>query len=60
ANAIVWPSLFEARRLTINLEGALVITGRVQNERKVVHLMAEEIEPLPLAGLPVAGSHDFR
>ncbi|HVW19651.1 MAG TPA: error-prone DNA polymerase [Opitutaceae bacterium] len=60
ANAIVWPSLFEARRLTINLEGALLITGRVQNERNVTHLMAEEIEPLPLAGLPVAGSHDFR
>ncbi|MGH7996919.1 MAG: DNA polymerase III subunit alpha [Opitutaceae bacterium] len=60
ANAVVSPALFEARRLVINLEAALVITGRVQNEEGVVHIRAERIEKLPEAGLPEQASHDFR
>jgi len=60
ANAIVRPPLFEACRLTINLEPALVLTGRVQNEEGVIHVMVEEIAALPAPGLPVQASHDFR
>ncbi len=59
ANAIVRPDLFEDCRLIINLEPALVITGRVQNESGVIHLMAEEITVLPAVGLPAQASHDF-
>ncbi len=47
ANAIVRPDLFERCRLVINLEPALIITGRVQNEEGVIHVQAERIEPLP-------------
>ncbi len=60
ANAIVRPALFERYRLVINLEPALIITGRVQNEENVVHIQAERIEKLPSSGLPAQASHDFR
>jgi error-prone DNA polymerase len=59
ANAIVRPRLFEEARLVINLEPALVITGRLQNEKGVIHVMAEEIEGMPDLGLPAQDSHDF-
>ena len=60
ANAIVRPALFERERLTINLEPSLLITGRLQNEKGVIHILAEVIRPLPAAGLPAQSSHDFR
>ena len=60
ANAIVRPELFERHRLVINLEPALLITGRVQNEENVIHIQAERIEKLPDCGLPAQTSHDFR
>ena len=59
ANAIVRPKLFEESRLVINLEPALVITGRVQNEQGVIHVLAEAIEALPGFGLPAPASHDY-
>jgi error-prone DNA polymerase len=59
ANAIVRPKLFEEARLVINLEPALVITGRVQNEQGVIHVMAEEIVAMPGPGLPAQQSHDY-
>ncbi len=59
ANAIVRPSLFEAERLTINLEPALLLMGRLQNEQGVIHVMAEKITSLPVLGLPEQISHDF-
>ena len=59
ANAIVRPHLFEAARLVINLEPALVITGRLQNEQGVIHVMAEDIVALPAAGLPEQVSHNY-
>jgi error-prone DNA polymerase len=59
ANAIVRPRLFEEARLVINLEPALVITGRLQNEKGVIHVMAERIEGMPDLGLPVPVSHDY-
>jgi error-prone DNA polymerase len=60
ANAIVRPALFERERLTINLEPALLITGRLQNVQGVVHVLAETIRALPRLGLPDQASHDFR
>jgi error-prone DNA polymerase len=59
ANAIVRPRLFEECRLVINLEPALVITGRLQNEKGVIHVMAEEITGMPDLGLPLQASHDY-
>jgi len=59
ANAIVRPDLFETARLVINLEPALLITGRVQNEQGVIHVMAESLAALPAPGLPESPSHDY-
>jgi len=59
ANAIVWPKLFEQARLVINLEPALVITGRVQNEQGVIHVIAEAIAAMPGIALPPQPSHDY-
>lgn len=60
ANAIVRPGLFERERLTINLEPALIITGQLQSEQGVIHVLAEKIEGMPRIGLPEQASHDFR
>ncbi len=59
ANAIVRPKLFEECRLIINLEPALLICGRLQNEKGVIHVMAEEITGMPDLGLPLEASHDY-
>ncbi len=59
ANAIIWPKLFEQARLVINLEPALMITGKLQNESGVIHVVAEHVEPLPNLSIPVQSSHDY-
>jgi error-prone DNA polymerase len=59
ANAIVRAELFERRRLVINQEPVLRIAGRLQNESGVIHVRAEEITALGIAGVPAVESHDF-
>ncbi len=59
ANAIVRAELYERRRLVINEEPSLRITGRLQNKAGVVHVQAEEITALTLAAVPAQASHDF-
>ena len=59
ANAIIWPALFERFRLVINLEPALMITGKLQNESGVIHVVADIVEPLPAFSVPVNSSHDY-
>lgn len=58
-NAIVWPAVFERFRLVINLEPALMITGRLQHQEGVTHVIAEAVEPLPVLTVPVHSSHDY-
>jgi error-prone DNA polymerase len=59
ANAIVRPTLFEQARLVINLVPALLISGRLQNEQGVIHIMAEKIISLNTDELPKQASHDY-
>jgi error-prone DNA polymerase len=59
SNAIVEPWLFERDRLTIVHEPFLMIEGRAQNVRGVIHIRAERIEALILRELSTAESHDF-
>jgi error-prone DNA polymerase len=65
SNIVVWPSLFEKNRLAV-LTGRLVqITGRLQNEDNVLHVIAEQIIDRSawlddLAGPPLkVASRDF-
>ena len=46
ANAIVWPKVFEANRALVLGARFVAITGRVQNEAGVIHVVAEAFEDL--------------
>jgi error-prone DNA polymerase len=59
ANAVIAPALFEKLRLLITQENFLVITGRLQNADKVIHIRASSVERLGETLLHGSGSHDF-
>jgi hypothetical protein len=42
------------------LDGALLITARVQNVGVSIHVLADRIKAMPVAGQPVPHCHDFR
>jgi error-prone DNA polymerase len=46
ANAIVWPKVFEAQRAIVIGARFVAITGRLQNEAGVIHVVAEHVEDL--------------
>jgi error-prone DNA polymerase len=46
ANAIVWPKVFGAQRAQVIGARFVAITGRVQNEAGVIHVVAEHVEDL--------------
>jgi error-prone DNA polymerase len=46
ANVMVWPRIFEAYRPIVMGARFVAISGRVQKESDVVHLIAEEMEDL--------------
>ena len=58
ANAIVWPKIFEANRAAVIAARLLGVTGRVQNESGVIHVVAERFEDLTpmLDALGAAGA----
>ena len=52
ANAIVWPKVFEAQRAVVIGARFVAVTGRLQNEAGVIHVVAEHFEDLtPMLGL---------
>ena len=52
ANVIVWPKIFERERAKVLGGRFMAVTGRVQNEAGVVHVIAERVEDLtPMLGL---------
>ncbi|MFN3889047.1 MAG: error-prone DNA polymerase [Beijerinckiaceae bacterium] len=46
ANAIVWPKVFEAQRAQVIGARFVAVTGRLQNEAGVIHVVAEHVEDL--------------
>jgi len=46
ANVIVWPKIFEAYRAIVMSARFVAISGRVQSESNVTHLIAEQLEDL--------------
>jgi error-prone DNA polymerase len=46
ANAIVWPSVFETFRPVVLGARLISVTGKLQNEQGVIHVVAERIEDL--------------
>jgi error-prone DNA polymerase len=58
ANAIAWQRIFEAHRPIILAAAMIAVTGKVQKEGKVIHVVSERIEDLtPL--LTTVGDRDF-
>jgi error-prone DNA polymerase len=52
ANAIVWPKIFETYRPVVITARFVAITGRLQSESGVIHVVVEKLEDLtPLLGL---------
>ena len=51
ANIIVWPDVFEANRAIVIGARFVAVTGRVQNEGGVIHIVAESLQDLsPMLG----------
>ena len=46
ANVIVWPKIFEAYRPIVMGARLVAVSGRVQSESNVIHLIAEKLEDL--------------
>ena len=57
ANIIVWPKTFEAFRPTVLGARLVAVTGKVQSESGVIHVVADKLEDLTamLAALAVGG-----
>ncbi len=60
-NVIVWPKVFEKYSVVARTEGLLGVTGRLQHQEGVVHLIAESLWPLlrdePRPELPSRNFH---
>src|SRR5690606_34092014 len=46
ANVIVWPRVFETYRPTVLAARLVAISGRLQNEHGVIHVVADRFEDL--------------
>jgi error-prone DNA polymerase len=60
-NLVVWPSVYEQYRLLVRTSSFLGVTGQVQQQEGVVHLVAERFwapQGLQVPAQPV--SYDFR
>jgi len=59
-NVVVWRQVFEQFAVVLKTEPFLGVTGKLQVERGVVHLIAERLWKPELDWTPVSGgSHDF-
>jgi len=58
ANVVIWPKIFGAYRKTVLTSRLLVVTGRVQAEREVVHVIAETMTDLTAPLLELAQGGD--
>jgi error-prone DNA polymerase len=46
ANIIVWPHVFERFRAVVMGARLVAVTGKVQNESNVIHILAERLDDL--------------
>jgi len=58
ANVIVSPQFYDENRMVVVRERFVRISGTVQNQENVVHLMARSIAPLAISAATTP-SHDF-
>jgi error-prone DNA polymerase len=58
-NCVLWPSLFERKRLLVAQEPYLQVRGKVQKSQGTIHVIARSVARLSLDDAPVSASHDF-
>jgi error-prone DNA polymerase len=58
ANVIVMPHIYEKYRQAVLEPRFVRVSGKIQNQDGIVHLKAEDVEPLMISGIQMA-SHDF-
>ncbi len=46
ANIVIWPKVFEQHRRIVMTSRLLLVKGRVQREKEVIHLVADRLEDL--------------
>jgi error-prone DNA polymerase len=59
SNCILHAPFFERHRLIVTREPYLMIAGRLQNHRGIIHIRAERVAALGERHLPSSASHDF-
>jgi error-prone DNA polymerase len=58
ANVIITPDMFERDRIVVTRSRFLKVTGPLQNQGGVIHVKAEQIEPVEISAADIR-SHDF-
>jgi DNA polymerase III alpha subunit len=60
-NGIVWPKVFEKFRAVVLGARLIAITGKVQSEKNVIHVIADRIDDLtPMLSALSADDHDLQ
>jgi error-prone DNA polymerase len=60
-NIVIWPKIFDKYRYVLLQANIMVITGKLQNQQQVIHVVAEKIEDYShLAGSLQRHSRDFQ
>lgn len=64
ANIVVWPKVYERQRMSWIGSQQLVVRGRLQRQKRVIHVVADRVQPLAellAESRPTLfASHDFR
>ncbi|MCB8837707.1 error-prone DNA polymerase [Aurantimonas sp. VKM B-3413] len=59
ANVIVWPKIFERFRPLVLGARFVAVTGRMQSDHGVIHVVADRLEDLTPLLAPIAAGEDF-
>jgi error-prone DNA polymerase len=58
SNVIIHPNLYEQNRALVTRAKFMRVTGMLQNQDGVIHILADKLEPLAVSAIQVT-SHDF-
>jgi error-prone DNA polymerase len=60
-NVVLWPKVWTTYRVLVKTSPILGVTGRLESQQGVAHLIAEQVwAPQLAASVPTGGSRDFQ
>ena len=60
-NVVLWPKVWTKYRVLVKTSPILGVTGRLESQQGVAHLIAEQVwAPQLAASVPTGGSRDFQ